>query len=881
MKKHLLFGLFAAVSMLFAVSCADEEPTAGTAQTVRFTLNKPRAAGETTSDGKKAHTLIVGVYNKAGQEIPGLRQEHTNAFENSLSQEVKLQLVKGQTYTIVCWAQSGECDAYDYSDLHNIQINYDNLKVLGNEEKNDAFFGSETIVVSNASNSLNETITLHRPFAQLNFAITQEEMQAVTTAGTELLASKIWVKELATGFNAETGAITGSATQDFTFDFANFPAENSILLDLDGTGAKAYHRLSMNYLLANDGSSTTGDASIVTDVRFIMQTKQDDITIESLSTPLQRNYRTNVIGSLTNEAVFTINIDPIYYGEKDTLLDAGVTIEYNVTNITTGTPYQTIAEALATASAGDVISLAAGNYDLSSGIVTTGAIENSTNLVLRNGVVLQAAEGLDASQVILHGTIGLVEGTLRNVTITDAKSGAENLLSSALVGDVLVEDVVINCPATGTVNAFKEYSGWGDGQLHNITFKNCVINANGQRPFQFDIANATVEGCTINNPYRYCVQLGDYARNCHLTFKDNTVLNYGSTNKEFYCYVQICDQGRDKNNVVTLSGNTQSTTDANAAKTWKDVEIENKVSNVVISYLISDVAGMQWLAEQVNTYKNSFAKCNIILAADIDLRGQEWQPIGGSGNPFSGTFDGGNHTISNLKISGKKSYVGLFGYTTTGEVKNLTINNASVSGYIGVGVVAGSPYTSKYTNITLKGLIQVNGLSYVGAVGGRNAYAKHTNITVDAANGSYVNAYSIDLNDEGKEVAYRTYAGGVVGFMGEGNIVMENITSNIPVIGSTISVGGIVGIAHYGNTFINCKSSGSVEITHAGDAEDAEQIGGIAGVWMNSTSGKVTFDGCTFTGTLKTNIEGVDLSDNTIVGSKYYTNSSDGELIIQ
>ena len=156
------------------------------------------------------------------------------------------------------------------------------------------------------------------------------------------------------------------------------------------------------------------------------------------------------------------------------------------------------------------------------------------------------------------------------------------------------------------------------------------------------------------------------------------------------------------------------------------------------------------------------------MTADIDLNGEEWIPIGTSKNPFNGTFDGQNHTISNLVITGSNSDVGLFGRTNNGEVKNLTVNNAKVSGYLNVGVVAGTPYTTKYTNITVSGHVEVNGYAYVGGVGGKNAYANWTNVTVNADDTSYVK------NDSEN---YRTYVGGVIGFMGEGGHTFQNISS--------------------------------------------------------------------------------------------------------
>lgn len=115
----------------------------------------------------------------------------------------------------------------------------------------------------------------------------------------------------------------------------------------------------------------------------------------------------------------------------------------------------------------------------------------------------------------------------------------------------------------------------------------------------------------------------------------------------------------------------------------------------------------------------------------------------------------------------------------------MTVSNAKVSGRLNVGVVAGTPYTSRYSNITVKGLIQVNGMAYVGGVGGKNAYADWTDIAVDAAEGSYVKANSVEKGE-----AYRIYVGGVVGFNSEGSHSFTNITSNIDVEGTTCDVGG-------------------------------------------------------------------------------------------
>ena len=345
---------------------------------------------------------------------------------------------------------------------------------------------------------------------------------------------------------------------------------------------------------------------------------------------------------------------------------------------------------------------------------------------------------------------------------------------------------------------------------------------------------------------------------------------------------------------VTINPVFENGSEWNPAEDEYDVEIwdgesiaEPELDEETNSYVVDTPSELAWFAAFVNgtlpvenspsTFATRAANdaANFVLKADIDLGNQDWTPIGTSANPYKGVFDGNGHKISNLVVSGgSESNKGLFGVTHDGEIKNLTIENACVSGRLNIGVVAGQPYTTKYTNITVKGHVEVNGLAYVGGVGGKNAYADWTNVTVNVDETSYVDAYSIENG-----TAYRTYVGGVVGFNGEGGHSFKNITSNINVKGSTCDVGGLFGIAHYNNKFENCVCTGNVEIYAAEEAEEAQEIGGIAGVWHNENGTSVEFANCVFDGALSTNIEGVNFCYGGLVG-KAYSATGTGKLML-
>lgn len=319
---------------------------------------------------------------------------------------------------------------------------------------------------------------------------------------------------------------------------------------------------------------------------------------------------------------------------------------------------------------------------------------------------------------------------------------------------------------------------------------------------------------------------------------------------------------------TTPGGNAGSNTDSTTAWDGTTDETSWYIGHENdTSYTISTAAQLAGLAKLVNA-GNTFSGKTITLGADIDLGGQEWTPIGTSGKPFSGTFDGNKKTISNLVINQPvKSDVGLFGYTTNGEIKDFTLNNASVTGYLDVGAIAGTPYTSKYTNINVTGTIKIEGFSYVGGALGKNAYANVTNVDVTGTSESYVKANSISGN-----IAYRTYVGGLVGFMGEGSHTISDCDVKIDVIGSTCDIGGILGILHYDNTLTNCTYEGSLTLTTPGEPEDTE-FGALTGTVMNKNS-TTTISNCNAT-VLKASKGTVDVTDTiTAHGDFYYSLNS-------
>ncbi|WP_411677985.1 GLUG motif-containing protein [Caproicibacter sp.] len=202
------------------------------------------------------------------------------------------------------------------------------------------------------------------------------------------------------------------------------------------------------------------------------------------------------------------------------------------------------------------------------------------------------------------------------------------------------------------------------------------------------------------------------------------------------------------------------------------------------------------------------------LGNDIDLSSfAGWTPIGSNSKPFTGTFDGGGHTITNLTIGTESnpntsSYQGLFGYINAATIENVGITNASIysSGdYIGalIGYCTG---TGTVKNAHMDGY--VSGNSHVGGLIG------------------YVSSATILNSYTSGQVSGSTYVGGLIGNISSATILNSYATDQ--VTGSGNYTGGLVG-----------QNTGTVTNSYAtGSVTGASYVGGFVG--YNSSGCKIT-----------------------------------------
>ena len=230
------------------------------------------------------------------------------------------------------------------------------------------------------------------------------------------------------------------------------------------------------------------------------------------------------------------------------------------------------------------------------------------------------------------------------------------------------------------------------------------------------------------------------------------------------------------------------------------------------TYTVTSADGLMNVAELVNGGKTYI---NITLDTDIDLTGKGWTPIGTDYyNSYTGTFDGGGHTIKGLTVTTNDRYAGLFGdLGEAGTVKNVVMEGVQITNNHGAGYAGGVVGNSWGTieNCSVSG--SVSGTMRVGGVVGNQWYGSIT--------GCSSSATVKGMGDVGG-VAGDTNAGATLtACYATGNVIIEiDPTENI-------SGGGLVGFCGGKSVLLACYATGNV--TSTGSSTGNVHIGGLFG----------------------------------------------------
>ena len=300
MKKVLFSAVAMSALMLMATSCADDQTSdlkAGAESTVTITAQLPGDMGTRAfADGTKATELHYAVYEKGTttrlavcKKADGTKgQLEGTATMTGLQTTISLQLTTGKEYDFVFWADAPGDNVYTFnSENQTVTVNYANAE--NNTDNLDAFFGQKKALKVSGNMSISQE--LRRPFAQIN--IGTDDFDAAAAAGYTVSESTIGVATYST-LNLLSEEVSDPVTA--TFVKKPIPTEDSKF----SVNSKDYKYLSMSYVLVPKDKETV---NIAFDYTLTNRT--------FTNVPVQRNYRTNIFGSLlTNTADFNVVIAP-------------------------------------------------------------------------------------------------------------------------------------------------------------------------------------------------------------------------------------------------------------------------------------------------------------------------------------------------------------------------------------------------------------------------------------------------------------------------------------------------------------------------------------------------------------------------------------------
>ena len=273
------------------------------------------------------------------------------------------------------------------------------------------------------------------------------------------------------------------------------------------------------------------------------------------------------------------------------------------------------------------------------------------------------------------------------------------------------------------------------------------------------------------------------------------------------------------------------------------------------TYTVYNADGLMNVAELVNGGKTDI---NITLDKNIDLTGKDWTPIGTDyDNAYTGTFDGGGHTITGLTVTTNDQYAGLFGYLGNfgkfGTVKNVvmdgiqitcnhrlgyaggvagysrgTIENCSVSGSVSgtvsVGGVVGAQRDGSITGCSSSATVK--GTLNVGGVAGQTIFG--ATLTACYATGNVIIEIDRTQNISG---------GGLVGLNGECSLLACYAIGNVTSTGSgtgKVDIGGFLG---ENNSFVTAcywKNNHEQGIGYNKKSTEATKVDGTGVTWQNA-----------------------------------------------
>ena len=517
--KKIFKTLSASVLMALALTACQKEEFGGNEAEGIYTFEvsadniATKAAIDRDGNGTDVNRFIMEVYlaKTTGELVLLDRQVKAPTAASPKSTSFNLTLIKDQEYKVLFWADKGTDAMGDlyYKTTDNLQnVSFLPAARKGNNDALDAFSKMEVITREESKAGFSKSVQLTRPFGQVNFITTDIPAINALTGGSAFLPTDVKVSyTTCTGFNVLTQTGTGSEAIEYTAP---------VYSATDPATDPAKYTLSMDYMLTATSDRETRDLVKLT----ALANGYELTTVEVANYPVQRNYRTNIIGKiLTGDVTFNITIDPIYDGEYNNYLASS---NEDITN--------------AISAGVTTISLTPGTYiipDDAQGktltFIGTGNPEDTKIATQDDGSYEGCDYSLDGATV-----------TFENITI--------NTDSHTYTGYARCKGTYKNCVINGT------YTLYGDSK-----FENCTFNVSGDvyNIWTWGAQNAEFDSCTFNSDGKALLLYQEGTNTVNLTVKDCIFNDKGGlTAKKAAIEIGDAPYGKTPTYNVTVSGTT-------------------------------------------------------------------------------------------------------------------------------------------------------------------------------------------------------------------------------------------------------------------------------------------------------------------------------------
>ena len=700
--KKLFFSAVALVSLFFAASCQQEnlEPV-NASSTVTYTVQVPdvvatKALGD---DVTPVNELVYEVYRTEGErvttftDVDNLLYHRTAPVNNGVA-TITLELVNDQNFTVLFWAQTkvleDQTPIYNVDDLTNVTVS---RNAVANNVNAAAFVGRDFII--NCVSDSDCKVTLTRPVSQLNIATTQESLTKFNDV-VVLEGSSVVVKGLSQDYNVAT--LTPGELNDNEYTYT----ETVVPTDVLKVGETDYVYVGMNYV----GFAPQLGATLT--VSYVINTTEGNIDNIIENVPVKPNYRTNIIGNLiTSTSDYVVELDKTWAGE---FISADSADEF--------------VAALNTARSGDIVYVAEGEYNLPVSLFDQATEGTFTIAGQGENTVMKGAVSANGGNPANYANgKHLVLKDLTYVTANNGYNGGFGHAASV---------TFINCEIVGQFYAHSSAPHY---------FYDCTIDPLTGYLYTYS-SDCVFEGCTFAASEGRALQIyedGSVGENT-VTIKDCnfvaakqaqtwdnkpvTGIDINSNGAIFNVVVENCtttgfptglNSGSDLYNIKDGGlAYTNLTVDGVVVNRAGGYAKHATYSNIWVkdnNYYVFDKAGLA----DLNAYFAANSMNNVLwsreyhIAADIDASGYTWNSVyvvvGNNANNGL-VIDGNGHTISNLTLNGSMftgTPNGGNDGTTPGYVKNITVDNATVTGDHWTAVFWGNSYGELvYENVTVK-----------------------------------------------------------------------------------------------------------------------------------------------------------------------------------